>query len=324
MKIFLVINLSYFGDVLLTNALCQNIKMAYPDSKIVFMVNKPFYEAALYQKDVDEVICFDKGGKHKNVLGLMDFVLNFPYRNNIYATFVMYNNDRGIVLSSLIGSKYRVFHNASLLGKLFVSKKLYAHKNPEKTQDAFAAYLSMLTGKDTVTCPIRYQPPKISNLFLSKIKEKYKNNEIIGLCTTGKDSRKDMPVETAGALINRLTSMGKKVFYFGAGEVSRKYAQELKNAGFTDFVDLTGKTTISQLGAMLKTCEALISVDTGTMHLACAVDVPVVAVFYLRENLKKWAPRENLYTCKVISDDFSCENIIKNLETVTEKCAVTS
>ena len=44
-KIFLIINLSFFGDVLLTNTLCQNIKLSYPDSKIVFLVNKHFYEA---------------------------------------------------------------------------------------------------------------------------------------------------------------------------------------------------------------------------------------------------------------------------------------
>ena len=59
-KIFLVINLSFFGDVLLTNTLCQNIKQEYPDSKIVFLVNKPFYDAAKYQYCVDDVICFDK------------------------------------------------------------------------------------------------------------------------------------------------------------------------------------------------------------------------------------------------------------------------
>ena len=41
-KIFLVFNTAYFGDVLLCNTLCQNIKLIYPDSKVVMVVNKPF------------------------------------------------------------------------------------------------------------------------------------------------------------------------------------------------------------------------------------------------------------------------------------------
>ena len=59
-KIFLVFNTAYFGDVLLCNTLCQNIKLIYPDSKVVMVVNKPFWEAAKYQKDVDDVVIYDK------------------------------------------------------------------------------------------------------------------------------------------------------------------------------------------------------------------------------------------------------------------------
>ena len=55
----MVINLSFFGDVLLTNSLCQNIKLNYPSSKVVFLVNKPFYEAAKNQLCVDDVLVFD-------------------------------------------------------------------------------------------------------------------------------------------------------------------------------------------------------------------------------------------------------------------------
>lgn len=43
--------------------------------------------------------------------------------------------------------------------------------------------------------------------------------------------------------------------------------------------DLTGKTTLAELMAMLRTCAALLTNDTGTMHLASWLGVPVVAVF---------------------------------------------
>ena len=48
-----------------------------------------------------------------------------------------------------------------------------------------------------------------------------------------------------------------------------------------DFINLVDKTTIAQLGALLANCKALISVDTGTMYLGLAVDVPTVCLFYI-------------------------------------------
>ena len=44
-------------------------------------------------------------------------------------------------------------------------------------------------------------------------------------------------------------------------------------------IDVTGKTDILQLTALLKECGLLVTNDTGPMHVACAVKTPVVAVF---------------------------------------------
>lgn len=45
-------------------------------------------------------------------------------------------------------------------------------------------------------------------------------------------------------------------------------------------VDLSGKTGIAEMGAVLKQCGMLISGDTGPMHIAAAVGTPVLALFY--------------------------------------------
>jgi ADP-heptose:LPS heptosyltransferase len=44
-------------------------------------------------------------------------------------------------------------------------------------------------------------------------------------------------------------------------------------------LDMVGKMTLTQLGAVLKRCSVLVSGDTGPMHLATAVGTPVVALF---------------------------------------------
>jgi heptosyltransferase II len=71
---------------------------------------------------------------------------------------------------------------------------------------------------------------------------------------------------------------GADVILFGAaGEtaVSNAIAAEMKKKP----IDLTGKTAIAELPALLSRCHLFIGNDSGAMHVAGAVGLPVVAVF---------------------------------------------
>ena len=76
MKTFLVYNTSYFGDTILTDALCRNLKRLYPESRLVFVSNKPFTDISRYMDGVDEVWTYDKWGVHKGFAGWYNFIKN--------------------------------------------------------------------------------------------------------------------------------------------------------------------------------------------------------------------------------------------------------
>jgi heptosyltransferase-2 len=57
--------------------------------------------------------------------------------------------------------------------------------------------------------------------------------------------------------------------------VSNAIAADLRQAP----IDLTGKTTIADLPALLSQCHLFIGNDSGAMHVAAAVGLPIVAVF---------------------------------------------
>ena len=59
---------------------------------------------------------------------------------------------------------------------------------------------------------------------------------------------------------------------------------------------------------------ALVSVDTGTMHMGCAVDTKTVVVFYKPEMTARWAPNPEVYkNTRLIKNNQSAENIYKAL-----------
>jgi len=71
---------------------------------------------------------------------------------------------------------------------------------------------------------------------------------------------------------------GAKILLFGKeGERPIVYGilRHLNGKG----IDLTGKTGLLQLAALLERCTLLVTNDTGTMHVAAAVGTPVVALF---------------------------------------------
>lgn len=314
-KIFLIINLSYFGDILLTNALCQNIKRNYPDSKIVFCVNKPFYEAAKYQVCVDDVIVVDKRAKHRGLSGLIKFVLNCPYRNKIDTAFIIYGNDRGILLSYFLGCKNRI-SGSSNITKYLLTDNFFDFDDLKSMQDINAAFIKALTAKKADVVPIKYIPDTSFDVLIDKLQQTYAGKEIVVLCATSKNKEKDMPLQTGVELVEKLTSANKAVFYVGAGKEAKMFANGLKKQGCVNFVDLTDVTTINQLARVLKMSKGLISVDTGTMHLACALQVPAACVFYKTDMIARWAPRASLYKSVVVDRDYSGEYILKKFESL--------
>ena len=92
-------------------------------------------------------------------------------------------------------------------------------------------------------------------------------------------SAKCWPPDRFAELANRLqTESGADVILFGTSSeapVSSAIAAGMRRSP----IDLTGKTPISDLPSLLSQCHLFIGNDSGAMHVAAAVGLPVVAVF---------------------------------------------
>jgi len=86
------------------------------------------------------------------------------------------------------------------------------------------------------------------------------------------------PERFAAALNDLLKHMDAEVILFGtAGEVPVNDAIVAKLG--KPAINLTGRTNIAELPALLSRCQIFLGNDSGAMHVAAAVGLPVVAVF---------------------------------------------
>jgi heptosyltransferase II len=92
-------------------------------------------------------------------------------------------------------------------------------------------------------------------------------------------SAKCWPAERFAEVANRLIEeFDAEVILFGtAGE--RAVGNAIAAAMRRPPIDLIGKTTIAELPGLLSECHLFVGNDSGAMHVAAAVGVPVVAIF---------------------------------------------
>jgi ADP-heptose:LPS heptosyltransferase len=301
-KTFVIINSYFIGDILLTNSLVQNIKRLYPDSKVVSLTSPELVDVAKYQEGVDDVVIWDRHGKDRGFWQTLSFAKNFPYKN-IYATFPIYGLDRPIILAWLLGSKY-ILHQSRkmrLISTLKKTKYPLVSEN-QNIQEDFASLLKGVTDKRIEDVPIRYNVPEISSEIVDNLPEDY-----TALSVTTSRKSKNIPIEVACELIEKLFS--KKIVLLGKGEIAREYSKVFTQKKYSNLIDLTNKTSILEIAQIIKGAQSMISADTGALHFACALQTPVVAVFY-EDYTKMFRPNPKLYNCKVICENQTCENIL--------------
>src|SRR5690606_24621059 len=98
------------------------------------------------------------------------------------------------------------------------------------------------------------------------------------------------PTEFFAEIINYLINHhGLTVLVTGSTNETSIADRVISESG-TQAINLTGKTTLPQLIALLADASLVVCNDTGPMHLAGLLDRPTVALFGTRIPVKHWYP----------------------------------
>ncbi|HZC44700.1 MAG TPA: glycosyltransferase family 9 protein [Acidobacteriaceae bacterium] len=95
------------------------------------------------------------------------------------------------------------------------------------------------------------------------------------------------------SVISRLSSATGAVPVFVGSEKDAIPIDELRECLREKGISLAGKTTIAQLAALLAQCDLIVSLDTGTFHVARAVELPGVVIAPAWQDSREWLPVES-------------------------------
>ncbi|MBV1775159.1 lipopolysaccharide heptosyltransferase II [Burkholderiaceae bacterium DAT-1] len=89
---------------------------------------------------------------------------------------------------------------------------------------------------------------------------------------------KRWPARHFAALADQLHAEGYAVWMFGSGK-DVEHTQAIASAAQVELVDLAGKTSLDQAIDLLSLVKVVVSNDSGLMHVAAALDKPMVALY---------------------------------------------
>jgi ADP-heptose:LPS heptosyltransferase len=113
---------------------------------------------------------------------------------------------------------------------------------------------------------------------------------VIQPTTSGRPTHEVWPTKDFAHVAEALTRMGRQIVASSDAK-GVEIISEIQAAASCSIINLAGKTDALVLGAVLEMADLFFGYNTGPMHVASAVHIPVVAIFERPGKYRPWHPK---------------------------------
>jgi len=273
---------NHIGDCVMATPVISDLIAHYPKAKITIMCKKNIVPMFENDKRVDAVLGFTKP-KHPN---------RKQEQKQLIADLKEKKFDLGVLLPNSFSSAF-LFWKAGVKNRLGYSRdgRRFFLNIPVKPKASWQSYhfvdqykmiLNGLGIRRSRTKPELF----ISENDLTRAKEILQEHHIeqrhkvVGINpSAASGTAKIWPKERFKLLVEKLSQIENvKVILFG-DQYSKSVCDEICENGNENVVNLAAKTNLQEAIAIIKLCDVMVSNDSGPMHIAAAIQTPVVGIF---------------------------------------------
>jgi lipopolysaccharide heptosyltransferase II len=271
-KKILVIKLRAIGDVLLSTIVLKNLRHHFPDALIDFLTEPPSREVLEGNAVVNDLLIFDRA--NDNAVAFL-----WRLRNRSYdLVFDLFGNPRTALMTYFSGAKRRVgfdFRGRRYAYNTIVRPRGGEVHNAEFNLDALRALDLEVVDRD-ISFSISERDEEYTARFVEM--ERLDRQVIVGLNPSGSWYTKRWGLKNFARLGDKLVEKcsAKVLLLWGPGELqdARQIQTMMRHPSV-----IPPRTTLKQLGALLKRCSLVVSNDAGPMHLAAVLGVPTLGIY---------------------------------------------
>ena len=296
----LVIQLRHHGDVLLSSPVFTVLKNRVPGIEIdalIYSETRPMLEQ---HPAISRIHVVERGWKGLSIFSRLgaESRLHRALRARAYDLLVhLSDHPRGAWLARALGSRYAVA--PGVVRKPSVWKRSFTHLAPlpahggrhrvELNLDLLRR-IGIQPGdqeRDLVLVPGRDAESEVATLLAA---QGLAAKQFVHFHPGSRWQFKCWPPERAAALIDALEKRGDRVVLTAApDERELAFIAAIRKRATVPFTDLAGKLTLRQLAALTANARLFIGVDSAPMHIAAAVQTPVVVLFGPSSEIE-WGP----------------------------------
>lgn len=284
----LIIKLSAIGDVIHTLPSLTALRELYPDAHITWVVeeaaadlvkNHPHLNSVLVSRRKNWIKYFRKGEIVRPIREIQEFIRELKNRpHDLVIDF------HGLLKSAIIvllsGGKRKLgYDSLQELSGLFYNEKIPEDMNKHAVDRYldFPRYLGAEIGTPDFILPA----DNTAQVFIQSLLEKnhLKDKKFIAVNPIAYWETKLWDNEKFARLADLIkTKLNLEVVFTGSKKESEAIEEIISHMS-TKVINLCGETTLIELAHLYRKALMVITTDSGPMHLAAAVNTPVIALF---------------------------------------------
>ncbi len=274
----LVVQTAFPGDVILTLPMIQLLKRSFPSAQIDIVVNVNSADLLKHHPAVSNIFPFDKRGTDSGLKGLRK--LSNTLRERKYEiAIVPHRSIRSALIVVFAGIARRVGFDKSAGWFLFTDAVHY-----EKSFHEVERNISLLNSIGIHSESREYPQLYPSDEDVKTVDRLFSENNFAGVPVIAVApgtvwNTKRWPAEHFTDLTKKLIKAGHNVVLVG-GSADAELCETVRRTVFSpQIISLAGKMSFLQSAELIRRSKLLISNDSAPMHLAVAMQTPVVAIF---------------------------------------------
>lgn len=276
----LVLGPSWVGDMVLAQSLFKQLKLVRPNCTID--VAAPAWTLPLLTRmpEVNQAIALPF--QHKQLAFWQRVKIGRSLKSAGYTqAIILTNSFKSAILPFAAGIKRRTSFLGEMRYGLLNDIRPLDKKLLPRTVDRFVAL--GLSPKDPLPEQIP-EPALIANQHngeaaLDKLGIETLKNKILGLCPGAEyGAAKRWPAEHYAQVANEALDKGWQVWLFGS-EKDLPVTSRINELTNNQCIDFGGRTKLGEAIDLMARCDAVVSNDSGLMHVAAALGKPLVAIY---------------------------------------------
>lgn len=274
-KRVLLIMTTGIGDTMMCTPAVSTIRASFPNRLIGVLYHKRNRDLIVYNDDID--IFVEYPGKGKKVIR----VIRELRQHRFDVAVILHGNDPDIVpLAYLSGARHIIGNCHS--GFSFLLSRGIPSKGLEKHTIEYRLDSVKAIGADRLVYSMKLNVPYERGIDAQILLERLSllGHKLIGFVPVASNKNRKWPCEHFSRLGDMLCEYDSniRILLFG-GKADGETISTVSKGMSAEPVSFKGSLSLIETAAILERCEAVISNDTGLMHMALALKLPLIAVY---------------------------------------------